>query len=268
MASNALNGLKVLVTRASKQSAPLCHLIEQAGGHPIHWAMIEISPELNHPDIKRAKASLAHYTDILFISANAVHYGLQALQALPNTARISAVGKQTARALAEQGYSNINAPNCDFSSQGLLNTPALSDMENQSVLIVRATKGKETLKNTLIERGATVDYMACYRVEAPMYFPPQRHALSELFHQQKIDVITANSAVSLTHLAHMAPSQALFNTPVLPISTAMSDKAKLLGFKSVLSPAQNASDEAILDAICDFACDCACSRAIRPETLG
>lgn len=259
--SEALKGLNVLVTRATSQAKPLCTLIEQAGGCAVHWPMLNIKACLNHPDIARAQRQLSQYTDIIFISANAVTYGLEALHQLPKTARLSAVGQQTANTLRQHGYFDVNTPAIDFSSAGLLATAPMQDMQGAKVLIVRGTSGKETLKTALQTRAAEVDYMACYQVEPPQYSASELQSLRQWFvlEPHRVKVITASSQVSLIHLAHLVASDGLFATPILPINANMSDKAKLLGFKSILPPAQNASDEAILYALCRF--------ALQPENL-
>lgn len=253
MQAKALNGLNILVTRAISQAQPLCEMIEQAGGVAIHKPMLTITSHPNHPDIEQAKARLAAYSHIIFISANAVNYGIEALNALPKTAKLSAVGQQTANTLAKHGYDEVNTPESDFSSAGLLASHPMQNMQGAKVLIVRGTEGKETLKATLLERRAQVDYMACYQVSPPEYKEADIQSLAHLFKQGAINVITSSSQVSLTHLADLAPSKQLFATPILPINASMSDKAKLLGFKSILPPAQNASDGAILNSLCQFA---------------
>lgn len=257
--SEALKGLNILVTRATSQAKPLCKLITQAGGQAIHKPMLDITPCSHHPDIIRATDQLAQYTDIIFISANAVTYGLKALPPLPSTTKLSAVGQQTANTLAQHGYHQINTPEINFSSAGLLATPPLQNMQGAKVLIIRGTDGKETLRTTLLQRGAQVDYMACYQVSAPKYDKTDIQTFTALFENKQIDVITTSSSTALVHLAHLVASDGLLSTPILPINANMSDKAKLLGFKSILPPAQNASDGAILYALCRF--------ALQPENL-
>jgi uroporphyrinogen-III synthase len=249
--ATTLNGLRVLVTRATTQAKPLCQLIKQSGGKALHYPMLELQATPGDTSITRANAQLAHYDKLIFISANAVQFGFDTLDSTAlNKQQFACVGQQTANALSQQGYTDILQPEQDFSSEGLLNLSAFQDVKAQRILIVRGKGGRELLKQKLEQRGAKVDYLECYRRLLPQIdYSPLRHHIR----QQSVDVISCSSNQALEHLLLAAPEPQLFNIAFLPISTAMATKAKQAGFNHIINTANNASDAAILESLYHFA---------------
>lgn len=243
----------MLVTRASAQAKPLCQLIEQSDGTALHYPMLELSATPNDPSIALAKSQLSKYSIIIFISANAVHYGMQVLGVLPENIQLACVGQQTALTLQSYGYQSAIQPTENFSSEGLLALNALQDVDQKSILIVRGNGGRETLKEVLQNRGATVDYLQCYQRQPPDALD---NSLLDKIECREIDIITCSSNQALDNLFKLLPEgvhQALFDIPLLPISERMSEKAKDYGFKHIINSATNASDTAILAALCQYA---------------
>lgn len=240
------------MTRAHTQAKPLCNMIQQAGGHAVHYPMLALQALPDDPSIPRANARLGSYDKLIFISANAVVFGFAALEhpALnPATTQLACVGQQTAQALSQQGYHTILQPQQDFSSKGLLSLSAFQQVNAQRILIVRGKGGRELLKQVLEQRGAQVDYLECYQRLLPQidYRP-----LHQAIHQQGIDVISCSSNQALDNLLQVVPETQLFKIPFLPISSAMATKAKYAGFNHIINTANNASDEAILEALCQY----------------
>lgn len=247
----ALNGLRVLVTRANTQASPLCKLIEQAGGRAVHYPMLALQATPNDPSIARANAQLASYDKLIFVSTNAVQFGFDVLdrEALSSRVQFACVGEPTAQALRQHGCKNILQPLRDFSSEGLLSLSAFEDVAAQRILLVRGQGGRELLKQTLELRGATVDYLECYqRLQPNIDYQPLRESIRAM----GIDVISCSSNQALEHLLQLVPDAQLFDIAFLPISTAMRDKAQQAGFNYIIKTATNASDEAILESLCNF----------------
>lgn len=161
-----LAGLKVVVTRPRDQALKLAQQIEQAGGVPLLFPLLEIT-EITDTDVLNGQiARLGEFNLAIFISPNAVRYGIAAIRAagvLPHTLKIATVGQGSARALRETGISNIIVPAERFDSEGLLALPELNKVSGWRVMIFRGDGGRELLGATLRERGATVEYASCYR---------------------------------------------------------------------------------------------------------
>jgi uroporphyrinogen-III synthase len=170
MAEKPLTKLKIAVTRPCDQAAPVARRIEQAGGIPLLFPLLDIAPVQDQQALHEQISRLAQFDLAIFISPNAVQYGMAAIRAagdLPPALRIATVGQGSAKALRELGIANVIAPAERFDSEGLLALPELQNVAGWRVLILRGDGGRELLGDTLRARGATVEYAACYRRSKP-----------------------------------------------------------------------------------------------------
>jgi uroporphyrinogen-III synthase len=76
-----LAGKTIVVTRPQAQAAPLAEAIAAAGGRPLVFPLLEISPAADPRPLAAAAERLADYALAVFISPNAVDYALPALLA-------------------------------------------------------------------------------------------------------------------------------------------------------------------------------------------
>ena len=81
---------------------------------------------------------------------------------LPAQQRYWAVGERTAQVLEAAGL-DVERPERDMSSEGLLALPGLKQVQGQRTLIVRGEGGRQLIAETLRARGASVDSLCCYR---------------------------------------------------------------------------------------------------------
>jgi uroporphyrinogen-III synthase len=191
-----LAGLNIVVTRPREQAAQLARRIEQAGGKAILFPLLEISP-VAAPQSLRARVARMHGFNLaIFISPNAVRYGMAAIQAaggLPHALKIATVGQGSAKALRELGVPNIIAPQDNFDSEALLALPELHNVNGWRVAIFRGDGGRELLGDTLKARGAQVEYVACYLRSKP------QQDVARLF-EAKADALTITSSEALATL--------------------------------------------------------------------
>ncbi|MEO8156207.1 MAG: uroporphyrinogen-III synthase [Betaproteobacteria bacterium] len=162
-----LDGVKILVTRPSGQSAELVRLISAAGGEPVLFPALEIealaaaAPALDH---------LAHFDLVVFVSPNAVRTGMPHILkkgGLPAEAKIAAMGPGTAAELKKFRVGDIILPRNGFDSEALIDELSILPLRSQHALIVRGQGGRELLGETLALQGARVDYLECYRRVKP-----------------------------------------------------------------------------------------------------
>jgi uroporphyrinogen-III synthase len=166
-----LAGKTIVVTRPQAQAAPLAEAIAAAGGTPLVFPLLEISPAADPRPLAAAAERLADYALAVFISPNAVDYALPDLLAhgpWPAALTPAAVGQGTVKALAAHGIAGCVAPTERFDSEALLELPALAarQVAGKRVAIFRGDGGRELLADTLRQRGATVDCIPCYRRRA------------------------------------------------------------------------------------------------------
>ncbi len=250
-----LRGLSVLVTRPAHQADALCEAIEAAHGRPVCFPAMEIlGPE--EPAAVRAQLAGAARADLLiFVSANAVEHAFPLLpETLPGDLRIAAVGRATARRLAEVGLEPDLLP-ARPDSEGLLALPELTRVAGRRVIIVRGDGGRALLGDTLRARGAEVHHVTAYRRRRPRRDPANLIAgWSRL-----VDVAVATSNEILDNLmALLGPegSSRLCRTDLLVVSERMAEHARNRGCRRV-HRAASASDADLLAALCRLAADTA-----------
>ena len=251
--SSNLNGIGVLVTRPEHQAGHLCDLIAAAGGRPIRFPTLAIRDLGDTPAVDERLAKLADIHIAIFISPNAVRFGLPAIDrhgGLPEGLLLATVGNGSALALqAALGREPDIVPTDNYDSEALLALPALQQVAGQRILILRGEGGRELLADTLRERGATVEYAEVYRRECPE--PTDGRDWLE-----KADIITVTSSESLQNLVEMTPAlqrALLLSKPLVVISERTARLAATLGFRQPPVLTARAGDEAILDGIREWA---------------
>jgi len=242
----SLSGIKVLVTRPTHQSEPLCKLIADEGGEPIRLPVIEIVDIDDKSTLFDCRAHLNDLHIAIFISVNAVEKTLPILLAeepLPSHLQLVAVGKRTADTIKAHGLS-VLCSEPPFNSEAVLEMPPLQTamVQGQKVVIFRGEGGRELLAETLRQRGAMVDYINVYR----RIQPPTPAWLSE----RQIDIITVTSVEGLKNLLRMLEGQDwVRHTPLVVMSQRIKAVAEDLGVQVPIFVAPTASDEGLFNAI-------------------
>jgi uroporphyrinogen-III synthase len=243
-----LDGIGVLITRPAHQAESLCQRIVDAGGRAVRFPLLRITDASDTQQVVELLRDPVLYDLAIFISPNAVEFGLAALQRHGGPAtktQIAAVGRGTARELQNRlGRAPDLLPTQSFDSEGLLALPELQAVMGKRILILRGNGGRELLGDTLRERGATVEYAEVYRRD-----PPQPDD-AETGWLEKSDLITVTSGEALHNLFEFtaaAHRPALLGKPLITISERVAQQAGELGFTQVMV-ADGADDEAILRA--------------------
>lgn len=246
MADLSLQGLRIAVTRPRQQAEQLAQGIEQAGGKPILFPLLEIEALKDTQPLRELVARLGGFHLIIFISPNAVRYGMQAIQAagaLPPSLKVASVGQGSARALREFGVSSIIAPQDKFDSEALLALPELQQVNGWRVAIFRGDAGRELLGDTLTARGAQVEYAACYQRSRP-----QQDGSALL--KQAPHALIVSSSEALAYLWDMLDAAGKVHVSALPLFVAhprIAQAAQTLGFSQVVATA--AGDDGVLTGL-------------------
>lgn len=254
-ASGPLAGRTIVVTRPRAQAAPLAEAIAAAGGTPLLFPLLDIAPAADPAPLAAAIERLADYALAVFISPNAVDYSLPAiLTAGPWPARLipAAVGQGTVKALAAHGVNGCVAPGERFDSEALLELPALQSgqVAGRRVAIFRGDGGRELLADTLRERGATVDCIACYRRSPPA---GGADVLLAAWQAGRLDAITVSSSEGLRYLVDMLDADGrarLSVTPLFVPHARIAENARLLDLQQVVLTAP--ADAGIIAGLCAY----------------
>ena len=231
-----LAGLNIVVTRPREQAAQLAQRIAQAGGKAILFPLLEISPVADPQPLRALIARLHEFDLAIFISPNAVSYGMEAALAAgawPAKLKIATVGQGSAKALRELGVKEVIAPQDKFDSEALLALPELQKVAGWRVVIFRGDGGRKLLDDTLKARGAIVEYAACYQRAKP------QQDVSTLFAAVP-HAITVTSSEALRHLWDMLdePNRVrLSSVPLFVPHTRIAGAAHELGWRDVVTTA-------------------------------
>ncbi len=162
-----LDGLTIVVTRPRESADATSRALIAAGAKAIPMPLLDILP------VDAPPTGLAAPPDVLvFVSRNAATFGVPALSAhhlIANVAAgqiIYAVGRATANHLVTLGLANARSPVDGEDSEALLAEPTFINAAKKSFLIVKGESeggGRQLIRDTLIQRGATVGEFMCYR---------------------------------------------------------------------------------------------------------
>ena len=241
-------GITVLVTRPREQAAPLIEALEQAGADVVALPVIDIVAR-DRAAVAAEAASLAPADLTVFISTNAVRHGLDFA-----TGRIAAIGPATAAAIEAAGRSVDVVPSTGYDSESLLAEADCTDVAGKRVRIVRGVGGREALKETLLARGAAVDYVEVYERQLSAHPGDELDALDRRWREGGIDVVVVMSVESFRNLKKLLPaarerlSDCLLVTPAARVIKEAQDSGA--DMSSVLARGPGASDmaEAIASA--------------------
>jgi uroporphyrinogen-III synthase len=245
-----LRGACVVVTRPARQAAGLVQQIAVLGGKPLVFPTIVILPPQDRSALDLAQRHLAQYDFAVFVSANAVEYGVGDPAAWPANLVALAPGPSTAAALAAVGIGKIRIPATSMDSEGLLALPELADMRQKRVVIYRGGGGRELLGDALAGRGATVDYVDCYRREKPH---GDFAALAAAWRSGEVDALTLTSSEGLDNLWELfddASRRSIIGTPAFVPHPRVADRARELGFRRVIVSAP--TDAGLLASLIEY----------------
>jgi uroporphyrinogen-III synthase/REP element-mobilizing transposase RayT len=171
--ANALQGRRVVVTRAAEQAEELVRELEARGAEVLLLPMVAFAPPEDWAPVDEALAGIVDFDAVLFTSANAVRFFLRRCdetgagreQLASSKHLIGAVGTATARAAMDEGL-RVDYVARNHSGEGLARE--LRDLlAGRKVLLPRSDRADERMPALLREGGANVTEVVAYRTVAP-----------------------------------------------------------------------------------------------------
>lgn len=165
-----LFGKRIVVTRARSQASELVDRIEELGGEPYEFPVIETVMQRDadkQAEIASALGRLPEYDWVFFTSPNGVDFFMRHLAQLKtdlrglHRARICAVGPGTAAALAGRGLIAEELPG-RFQAEGLIEAFGDQLQPGQKVLLPRGDLAREWLPGKLKELELEVTEVDTY----------------------------------------------------------------------------------------------------------
>ncbi|HWZ73063.1 MAG TPA: uroporphyrinogen-III synthase [Casimicrobiaceae bacterium] len=231
--SGPLRSARIVITRPARQAAGLAQQIAVLGGKPVMFPAIVILPPADRSALERAQRDLAQYDYAVFVSANAVEYGVGDPASWPAHLIALAPGPGTASALAAVGIGKVHIPATTMDSEGLLALPELADVSDKRIVIYRGNGGRELLGETLSERGAQIDYVECYRRAKPH---GDFATMAAAWRAGELDALTLTSSEGLDNLWELFDSvtrTSMAATPTFVPHPRIAERARTLGFDRV-----------------------------------
>jgi uroporphyrinogen-III synthase len=165
----ALQGRRIVVTRARDQAGELVRALEAHGAEVVLAPVIRVEPLADLGALRAALAGLSAYRWVVFTSQNAVQIVFDRLVAWGLTPRVfaatpvAAIGTATAEGLRLRGVSPALVPE-EFVGEALAEAlAAREDLRGARVLIPSAEDGREALAAGLRAHGADVAVVPVYR---------------------------------------------------------------------------------------------------------
>lgn len=249
-ATSPLAGRGIVVTRPALQAAPLAEMIRSAGGKPILFPVLEILDTADLAPLIDAVDRLDSFELAIFISPNAVLRAMNQIVARrtwPAELRAAAVGKGSVKELKRFGITGVLVPTRSFDSEGLLALPELQQIDGWRVVIFRGDGGRELLGDTLAGRGASVEYVECYRRARPR---ADASPLLRAWARNEVDAVAVTSSEGLRNLFEMLGKLGqswLRRTPLLVPHPRIALAARELGCRNVVETAPG--DEGLMAAL-------------------
>lgn len=249
-AAGPLAGRGIVVTRPAHQSGALAEMIRSAGGHPIMFPVLEILDTADIRPLVEAIDRLDCFDLAIFISPNAVLRAMNQIVARrdwPAGLRAAAIGKGSVRELKRFGIIDVIAPTRAFDSERLLELPQLQAVAGQRVVIFRGEGGRELLGDTLAARGASVEYVECYRRARPR---ADAAPLLRAWARNEVHAVIVTSSEGLRNLFEMIGKLGqswLRRTPLLVPHPRIAAAARELGCTNVVDTGPG--DDGLLEAL-------------------
>ncbi len=249
----ALADRAIVVTRPADQAGPLVELIRRHGGTPILFPVLEI---VEAEDLRPINGLIDRLDEVdlaIFISPTAVAKAMNLIRArrdLPRGLAIAAIGQGSRRELRRFGVTEVVAPATRFDSEGLLALPELRDVAGKRIAIFRGEGGRELLGDTLLGRGATVEYAECYRRRRP---DADAAPLLHRWARNELDAVTVTSGEGVHNLYEMVGKLGrkwLSQTPLFAPHERIGQIARGLGLRQVIVTASG--DEGLLQGLIEW----------------
>ncbi len=254
MTKPSLTGIGIAITRPADQAKKLAALITEAGGTPILFPLIEITPLADYSQFQAVISAIKDFDWAIFISSNAVQNSMPRLlkQGIPASLKFAAIGPVTANELQSFGVKDVLTPlshvqdgdesKVRYDSESLLTLPEMTNVFSKKILIVRGVGGRDVLAETLNARGAQVTFAECYQRINPQ---TNCNLFANLWADKKLHGIVVTSSEAMRHLLDLASGSEWLRNVTLFLNHARIAEVPLqMGLKVAVADAPG--DEAMM----------------------
>ena len=240
----------VVLTRQQRYLGNSMSILETLDYQPITIQTLEVEPVFNE-DVLKLFRNLGQFTDIIFVSRNAVEMGMSMIEQqnskIPSSIQVMTVGAESAKQLYSYGIDAM-FPDHGTGSDALLNVGQLADLTDRNILIVRGSEGLTWPAVEMRKRGATVVHADVYIQSMPSVGAEQIQRL--LKDHNRIDGVFLHSAMSAKNFMQLVRHDLdrFADTVMVVGSERIAEVAETSGWTYQLRIAQSPSNKHMMVA--------------------
>lgn len=239
--------MAVLVTRPDERGKQLVEMLNQAGVVALHLPLftLEAGAELIELSTRLNQLNSGDY--VFAVSKSAVDFADKTLKETGFHWRedlyFFTVGARTAQHFSCQSERTVHYPITTENSEGLLALPMMQHLQGKQILILRGNGGRDFFREQAELRGATVDYIECYRREPIVYNVEEQTDICKRSGVQTIVATSLDIVQSLLDFVPESEQNWLKSCTLVTVSSRIAEVAHQAGWKHiVISPkADNAT---------------------------
>ena len=240
----------VLITRQLQYRGNMAELLSQLGCQVEHVETLQIDPLINDQVIANIN-NINTFTDLLFVSRNAVEFGMALLAdvgcGIPESVNVLAVGSETAKQLRGHGI-KAAFPDRGAGADALLATSMMKNLEGRRILVMRGAHGLTWPSDEMRKRGAQVEHADVYQQRLPANGGKQFKALFSRC--SRINAVFLHSAESASNFMGFVQDdlRRFVGARLIVGSERIGEVARELGWKEAISVAQTPSNKHMMVA--------------------
>jgi uroporphyrinogen-III synthase len=242
--------VRVLICRPEPEASRLASAFRSAGARTRTLPVIERVPIPETPEHRQWVLDLDHYQHVIAVSPYAARQLLDRVDnwwpQFPTGVHWYGVGASTAAVLENAGLTP-ESPAAGFTSEALLALPSLQQLTHEKVLLARGDQGRELIRETLEQRGASVRVLPLYRRQPAT---PSTEQLSDSLDRFSPDVIVALSGETLNNFIALSKNSGhnCLKSLLLVPTERVARQARDAGFTRVIC-ASGMADEDIVNRV-------------------
>jgi len=244
-----LFGQTVLVTRPGEQGEEMADRLHELGATALLQPAIVIGEPDDWGPVDAALARLADFDWIVFSSANGVQYFMDRLLSRHGDVRklgpvrLAAIGPRTAESLADYLLKSDATPPEEFRAESLA-AELVAQAAGRRFLLIRASRGREVLAESLTAAGASVTQVVAYSSQDVAAPDPE---IATALEEGRIDWVTVTSSAIARSLVNLF-GENLRKAKLASISPVTSDTLREFGY-SPAAEAKSYTIEGLIEAI-------------------
>jgi len=234
-----LAGRRILICRPQPEADRLALAFRAAGAQTECLPLIDRAPLALSAEHQTHIQNLDLFQHIVAVSPYAARQLLEQVDAwwpqLPEGTHWYGVGAGTAAELSRYGITACK-PAQGWTSEALLALPSLQNLENQRVLLVRGSEGRDLLRNTLRQRGARITVLPLYQRFCPQYSAAQLAQTLDDFNPDAVITLSGETLKNLVALCAKNDHNLYRKLLIVPVER-VAEQAQAAGFMNPHVPA-------------------------------